>query len=85
MDIEQSEKMLVLRGQLLSIENDSLIGRNGSTIEGLDSYLNSVLNEGHAAAEFNLLSEMLRREAHRLAGAKTVSQNEMRSLFQELL
>lgn len=85
MDIEQSKKMPVLRDQLLSIEKDGLIGRNSSAIAELDSYLNPVLNEGYAVAEFDLLSEMLRREAHRLAGAKTVSQNEMRSLFQELL
>ncbi len=36
-------------------------------------------------AELNLLSEMLRREENRLAGAKTVSQEEMRSLTEELL
>ena len=36
-------------------------------------------------AELNLLSEMLRREENRQAGAKTVSQEEMRSLTEELL
>lgn len=36
-------------------------------------------------AELNLLSEMLRREENRLAGAKTASQEEMRSLTEELL
>lgn len=36
-------------------------------------------------AELNLLSEMLRREENRLAGAKTVNQEEMRSLTEELL
>lgn len=36
-------------------------------------------------AELNLLSEMLRREGNHLAGAKTVSQEEMRSLTEELL
>lgn len=36
-------------------------------------------------AELNLLSEMLRREESRLAGAKTANQEEMRSLTEELL
>ena len=36
-------------------------------------------------AELNLLSEMLRREENRLAGAKTANQEEMRSLTDELL
>lgn len=36
-------------------------------------------------AELNLLSEMLRREENRLAGSKTASQKEMRSLTGELL
>ena len=36
-------------------------------------------------AELNLLSEMLRREENRLAGAKTANQEEMRSLTEELL
>ena len=36
-------------------------------------------------AELNLLSEMLRREENRLAGAKTAAQEKMRSLTEELL
>ncbi len=36
-------------------------------------------------AELNLLSEMLRREENRLAGAKTANQEEMHSLTEELL
>ncbi len=36
-------------------------------------------------AELDLLSEMLSREEHRLAGAKTANQEEMRSLTEELL
>ncbi len=36
-------------------------------------------------AELDLLSEMLRREENRLAGAKTANQEEMRSLTEELL
>ena len=85
MNIEHPGKMLALRGQLLSIEENRLTGRNGCMIEELDNYLSSALNKDCAVAEFNLLSEMLRREEHRLAGAKTASQNEMRSLFQKLL
>ena len=35
--------------------------------------------------ELNLLSEMLRREENRLAGAKTTSQAQMRAFTEELL
>lgn len=48
MDIEsfsQREKMLQLREQLLSIEEDRAMGRKGCTIEELDSFLDSILNE----------------------------------------
>lgn len=36
-------------------------------------------------AELNLLSEMLRREENRLAGAKTASQSQMRAMAEDLL
>jgi len=36
-------------------------------------------------AELNLLSELLRRERNRLAGAKTHSMDEIRALTEELL
>ncbi|WP_312279668.1 type II toxin-antitoxin system Phd/YefM family antitoxin [Oscillibacter sp.] len=36
-------------------------------------------------AELNLLAELLRREQNRLAGAKTVSMEEMSALSEELL
>lgn len=36
-------------------------------------------------AELNLLSEMLRREENRLAGAKTFTQEQIRNMTQELL
>lgn len=36
-------------------------------------------------AELNLLSEMLRREENRLAGAKTFTQGQIRNMTQELL
>lgn len=36
-------------------------------------------------AELNLLSEMLRREENRLAGAKTTTQAQMRAMAEELL
>ena len=45
MDIEASdrrEKMLKLRDELIAVENDRLQGRNGCTLDELDSYLNSV-------------------------------------------
>ena len=51
MDIEsftRREKMLALREQLLSVEEDRAAGRGGCTIDELDSYLNSVLDEGNA-------------------------------------
>ena len=49
MDIEsftRREKMLALREQLLSVEEDRNAGRHGCTIDELDSYLDSILNEG---------------------------------------
>lgn len=49
MDIEsfdRREKMLTLREQLLSVEEDRLAGRAGSTIDELDRFLDAVLNEG---------------------------------------
>ena len=48
MDIEsvdRREKMLPLREQLLSVEEDRLAGRAGSTIDELDRFLDAVLNE----------------------------------------
>ena len=49
MDIEsftRREKMLKLRENLLAVEEDRAIGRRGSTIDGLDHFLDSVLGEG---------------------------------------
>lgn len=48
MDIEsfdRREKMLTLREQLLSVEEDRLARRAGSTIDELDRFLDAVLNE----------------------------------------
>lgn len=48
MDIEsftRREKMLQLRENLLAVEEDRAMGRRGSTIDELDSYLDSVLGE----------------------------------------
>lgn len=48
MDIEsftRREKMLQLREELLAVEEDWAMGRRGSTIDELDSYLDSVLGE----------------------------------------
>lgn len=48
MDIEsfdRREKMLTLREQLLSVEEDRLAGRVGSTIDELDRFLDAILNE----------------------------------------
>lgn len=48
MDIEsfdRREKMLTLREQLLSVEEDRLAGRTGSTIDELDRFLDAVLAE----------------------------------------
>lgn len=48
MDIEsftRREKMIQLREQLLAVEEDRAAGRFGYTIDELDTYLDSVLNE----------------------------------------
>lgn len=49
MDIDSfthREKMLTLREQLLSVEEGRLAGRDGCTIDELEGFLDSVLNEG---------------------------------------
>ena len=48
MDIEPNdrrEKMLKLRDELLAVEKDRLQGRNGCSLDELDSSLNSVIAE----------------------------------------
>lgn len=48
MDIEsftRREKMLQLRENLLAIEEDRAMGRKGYTVEEVESYLESILNE----------------------------------------
>ena len=49
MDIEsftRREKMLKLREDLLSVEEDRAMGRRGSTIDELESFLDGILDEG---------------------------------------
>ena len=49
MDIEsftRREKMLKLRENLLAVEEDRAMGRQGCTIDELDRFLDSVLAEG---------------------------------------
>lgn len=48
MDIEtfnRREKMLRLREELLAVEEDRLHGNIGCTLDELDSYLDSIINE----------------------------------------
>lgn len=48
MDIEafaRREKMLKLREELLAVEEDRLAGRAGTTLDELDSYLDSIIDE----------------------------------------
>ena len=48
MDIEtfnRREKMLRLREELLSVEEDRLAGRTGCTLDELDSYLDDMIDE----------------------------------------
>ena len=48
MDIEtfnRREKMLRLREELLAVEEDRLHGNAGCTLDELDSYLDSIINE----------------------------------------
>lgn len=48
MDIEtynRREKMLKLREELLSVEEDSLAGRTGCTLDELDSYLDKIIED----------------------------------------
>ena len=49
MDIEsftRREKMLKLREDLLSVEEDRAMGRRGCTIDELDCFLDGILDEG---------------------------------------
>ena len=49
MDIDsftRREKMLQLREQLLSVEEDRAAGRFGCTVDELDTFLDDILNEG---------------------------------------
>ncbi len=48
MDIEtfnRRERMLRLREELLSVEEDRLAGRTGCTLDELDSYLDDMIDE----------------------------------------
>lgn len=48
LDIEtftRREKMLRLREELLTVEEDRLVGRAGSTPDELESYLESIIDE----------------------------------------
>ncbi|MFD1174800.1 type II toxin-antitoxin system prevent-host-death family antitoxin [Paenibacillus puldeungensis] len=48
MDIEafsRREKMLKLREELLAVQEDRLAGRNGVSLDELDAYLDSVIEE----------------------------------------
>ena len=48
MDIEnynRREKMLKLREELLAVEEDRIAGRNGCTLDELDTYLDDVIAE----------------------------------------
>ena len=44
---DRHEKMLKLRDALLTIEEDRLRGRNGCTLDEVDSCLNSVIVKVH--------------------------------------
>ena len=48
MDIDtfnRREKMLELREELLAVEEDRIAGRNGCTIDELESYLDDIIGE----------------------------------------
>ncbi len=48
MDVDtftRREKMLELREELLSVEEDRMAGRNGYTLDELDTYLTSIIDE----------------------------------------
>ena len=48
MDIEtytKREKLLLLREELLAVEEDRISGRNGCSIEDFDEYLDNIISE----------------------------------------
>ena len=42
---DMCRKMLKLREELLAVEEDRIAGRNGSTLDELDAYLDDVIAE----------------------------------------
>ena len=44
--VKLKEKMLKLRENLLAVEEDRAMGRRGSTIDELESFLDGILDEG---------------------------------------
>lgn len=69
MDIEASdrrEKMLKLRDELIAVENDRLQGRNGCTLDELDSYLNSVIAEAKKMFSMKKSAQWLSKYKHHI-------------------
>lgn len=57
MDIDtftRREKMLKLREELLSVEEDRIAGRTGVTPDELDSYLESIIDEAEHGKETSI-------------------------------
>jgi len=57
MDIEaftRREKMLMLREELLAVEEDRLAGRAGTTPDELNSYLDNIIDEMEHGKEASL-------------------------------
>ena len=57
MDIEvftRRETMLKLREELLAVEEDRLSGREGTTLDELDNYLASIINEAEHVIPFDV-------------------------------
>lgn len=67
MDIEvftRRKKMLKLREELLSVEEDRLAGHMGSTTDELDSYLDSIIDEvGHGKEILIRVQSVLPKES----------------------
>lgn len=71
MDIEifnRREKMLKLKEELITVEEDRLAGRSGCTLDELDAYLDDVIAEAQRMTENKKYKVIVSDKAKRMLG-----------------
>lgn len=71
MDIEtfnRWNKMIKLREELLAVEEDRIAGRNGCTIDELESYLDNIISEVQRMAENRIYKVIISDRAKQMLG-----------------